>query len=491
MTLNSTIRVNPDPTCLLAIAAHSCVIIFLIVSSSFYEASSLQPDTLIYPCSCFILGLTVWVFWSWYIVTKSLFSPYILFFISALLFNGGQIILEVFNLNEKGILEANFSSATILATMFIVVIGLAVFHLGALMSAFQISVAPTQVNPQQKVANNPIKDKEISQVGWLFFSISFLPSLLILQNSIRIVLSGGYFALYQQTEATSFDAAPAVLAGFLVPSAMFILAGSRKNVKAQYLACILILLYATMNFFLGKRNVAVMPLLSFAWLWHQLIRPISKVFLGSVGAFILLIVFPLVGASRDTAGEDRLSVDVLLNTFTSINNPFVAVLSEMGGSMQTIAYTIELVPKFREFQWGADYLYALFTVVPNLFWKLHPTVDRGLAGLWLAWAVRPEFAAIGGGLGYSFIAEAYLNFGWFGAPIALGVIGFLFAKFTLWAAKSKEPDRIAAVASFTSFFLFFARAESGVMVRSLVWYSLLPYLSVCLLGWLRSKKLAR
>jgi oligosaccharide repeat unit polymerase len=431
------------------------------------------------------------VFWSWYIVTKSLFSPYILFFISALLFNGGQIILEVFNLNEKGILEEEFSSTTILATMFIVVIGLAVFHLGALMSAFQISVAPTQVSPQQKVAINRRKDKEISQVGWLFFSISFLPSLLILQKSISIVLSGGYFALYQQNDATSFDAAPAVLAAFLVPSAMFILAGSGKNVKEQYLSCILILLYATINFFLGKRNVAAMPLLCFAWLWHQLIRPISKVFLGSVGAFILLIVFPLVGASRNSGGEDRLSVDALLNTFTSINNPLVAVLSEMGGSMNTIAYTIELVPRFREFQWGAEYLYALFTLVPNLFWKLHPTVARGLPGLWLTWAVRPDFAARGGGLGYSFIAEAYLNFGWFGAPIALGVIGFLFAKFTLWAAKSKEPARMAAVASFTSFFLFFARAESGVMVRSLVWYSWLPYLSVCLLGWLRSKKLAR
>lgn len=491
MTIKITNRVNPDPTCLLAIVAHSCVIMFLMGAFLFYEQSSLQPDTLIYPCSCFLLGLTVWVFWSWYIVTKSLFSPYILFFISALLFNGGQTILEVFNLNEKGILGGLFSSETILQTMFLVVIGLALFHLGALMSSFQISVAPTPVNPQQRVANNPRKDKEISQVGWLFFSISFLPSLLILQNSISIVLSGGYFALYQQNYATSFDAAPAVLSGFLVPSAMFILAGSGKNVKEKYLTCILILLHAMSYFFLGQRNVAIMPLLSFAWLWHQLIRPISKVFLGSVGAFLLLIVFPVVGSSRNVAGEDRLSVDTLLNTFTSINNPLVAVFSEMGGSMNTIAYTIELVPKFREFQWGSEYLYALFTLVPNLFWKLHPTVARGLPGRWLVWAVKPDDAARGGGLGYSFIAEAYLNFGWFGAPIALGVIGFLFAKFTLWASKSKEPARMAAVASFTSFFLFFARAESGLIVRPLVWYSLLPYLGVCLLGWLRSKKLAR
>lgn len=488
MSLNIRNRINPNLTCLLAIAAQLFVIVFLVVSSSFYEKSSLQPDILIYPCSCLLIGLTVWVFWSWYIITKSLFSPYILFFTSALLFNGGQIILEVFNLNEQGILKGEFSSETILQTIFLVLIGLTLFHLGSLISAFQISVAPTQVNPQQKKFNNSIKDKEVSQVGWLFFSISFLPTLLILQNSIRIVLSGGYFSLYQQNEATSFDSAPAVLAGFLVPSAMFILAGSGKNVKEQYLACILILLYAMSYFFLGQRNVAVMPLLSFAWLWHQLIRPISKVFLGSFGAFLLLIILPLVGASRNSSGEDRLSVDTLLDTFTSINNPLVAILSEMGGSMNTIAYTIELVPRVREFQWGAEYLYALLTLLPNLFWKLHPTVARGVAGRWLTWAIRPDFAASGGGLGYSFIAEAYLNFGWFGSPIALGILGFLFAKLVLWAERSREPAKMAMVASFTSSFLFYARAESALMVRPLVWYSFIPLFCIFFLRWLRSKR---
>lgn len=487
MTLNRTNRFNPDLTCLLAIVVQSCVIIFLILSFSFYEDSFLQPDTLIYPSSCFLFGLAVWVFLSWYVVTKSLFSPYSLFFLSALLFNGGQIILEVFNLNEKGILEGEFSSTTILSTIFLIVIGLSLFHLGALISALKIHVDSIEVSPQQKEYNNIRRDKEISLVGWFFFSISFLPSLLILQNSMSIVLSGGYFAIYQQNEATSFDSAPAVLAGFLVPSAMFILAGSGNNFKEQYLACILILIYAMSYFFLGQRNVAVMPLLSFAWLWHKLIRPISKVFLGSVGTFLILFVFPLVGASRNSAGQDRLSIDSLLNTFTSINNPLIAVFSEMGGSMNTIAYTIELVPIVREFQWGAEYLYALLTLVPNLFWKLHPTVARGVPGRWLTWAVKPEFSARGGGLGYSFIAEAYLNFGWFGAPIALGVLGFLFAKLVLWTETSREPARMAMLASFTSSFLFYARAESALMVRPLIWYSLIPFCCVLLLRRLRSK----
>lgn len=155
----------------------------------------------------------------------------------------------------------------------------------------------------------------------------------------------------------------------------------------------------------------------------------------------------------------------------------------------TVAHTIELVPSVRNFQMGAEYFYALLTLMPNLFWKVHPTVARGIPDKWLVWEVDTEFAARGGSFGFSFIAEAYLNFGWFGAPIALGMMGLIFAKFTLWAVRSGSPARMATVASFTSFILFFPRAESALMVRSLVWYSLLPYLSVCLLGWLRSKKL--
>ncbi len=87
-------------------------------------------------------------------------------------------------------------------------------------------------------------------------------------------------------------------------------------------------------------------------------------------------------------------------------------------------------------------------------------------------------ASHGGSLGYSFIAEAYLNFGWIGAPITLGIIGFLFAKLVSWAERSGQPARLAMVACFLTFFLFFSRSEAASNIRLLVWYSLLPYLAV-------------
>ena len=488
--MNTAKAMRVDEKRLVIILAHILVCMSLVASGILYQQLNSESEPLIYPLCCFLLVLTIWCFWSWFAITKSLFSPYILFFISALIFNGGQAILEIFHGNPKGILDGEFTSNTLLNTIFIVNLGLAFFHLGALISTGESKLISPKKN-DDKTEKSLSNIKRSYQIGWALLSISFLPSLVVLKKSITTVLSGGYFALYQQDDATSFDAAPAVLAGFLVPSALFILVGSKHKIKGKILSGSVIILYAMMYFFLGQRNTAVMALLAFAWLWHQWISPIPKTLLFGVAGFLLFIVFPLVGATRNSAGADRLSIEVLLETFSSMNNPLVAAISEMGGSMNTVAYTIELVPRVRAFQMGEEYFYGFLTLIPNLFWKIHPTIARGIPDLWLAWEVEPEFAARGGTFGFSFIAEAYLNFGLFGTPIALGVMGFLFAKFTLWAVRSGEAARMATVASYTSFFLFFARAESAIVLRSLVWYSLFPYLGVCLLGWLQSNKLTR
>lgn len=136
--MNTAKTVKLDQGSLIIIMAQFCIYAILIILCILYEPLNFQIESLIYPSSCFLLLLTVWVFLSWSFITKSLFDPYILFFISALLFNGGQIILEVFSLNENGILDNKFSSETILKTISLVNIGLASFHLGALMSAVKI-----------------------------------------------------------------------------------------------------------------------------------------------------------------------------------------------------------------------------------------------------------------------------------------------------------------------------------------------------------------
>ena len=108
-----------------------------------------------------------------------------------------------------------------------------------------------------------------------------------------------------------------------------------------------------------------------------------------------------------------------------------------------------LVPESRPYDYGISYLYALTAIMPNIGWQVHPSVAHGLLSDWLIKTVDPVVARGGGGLGFSFIAEAYLNFGWFGGPVWLGVVGFILCWLFL-KADGADPARHAFAAAFLS-----------------------------------------
>ena len=157
------------------------------------------------------------------------------------------------------------------------------------------------------------------------------------------------------------------------------------------------------------------------------------------------------------------------------------MINEMGNTMRAVIFTRQLVPNDYDFQWGTTYLYSIFSVFPNLFWDIHPSQSHHL-GAWLTKIVAPEYYKIGGGLGYSFIAEAYINFGWIGVTFLNILFGYLYAMFCLWAQKQNDIAKIATVACFLIIFPMFARGESLTIMRPLIWYSFIPYLTVRVLG---------
>jgi hypothetical protein len=222
-----------------------------------------------------------------------------------------------------------------------------------------------------------------------------------------------------------------------------------------------------------------MSLVPTAWTYHRTVRRIPKTLI-LVAGLAALLLFPLVKETRDTGGRWRLSLKEQYETLTNIENPVAETFSEMGNSLVTVTHTLSLVPAVREFDGGVSYLYSLVAIVPNLGWEVHPSVAHGLLSDWLVKTVEPMVAASGGGLGYSFIAEAYLNFGWFGAPIWLGLIGYFLMRLFL-QTDTGDPARQAMVASFFSFFLVFSRGEAAIVVRGLVWYACLPYLLAAIL----------
>ena len=475
------------------------IIIVLCILGILEHQSLFDEATVIYPFCILFTVIIFWCLFSWTILTKSFFSPYILFLIAAALFNGGHIFLEVFNINPSGILNNQFSLETTIQTIFLVTLSIASLHFGALLSTTTVKPIPTKTvnnlleesttTDLSRTSSNTLLDsQDIRKVGWILLAISAVPTILLLRTSISAVATSGYVALYEATAAEG--GAIKILSAFTIPSALFLLAGSRHKPSSRRIAIVLVLIYALIYNFLGQRTNGFLPLVSLAWLWHHVIRPLPKKIFFPILFFMAFVVSPLIAEIRGGAGLERFSLSSIIEKFTSLENPIAKTLFEFGSTMQTIAYTIELVPSQKDFSMGIDYLYALFTLVPNIgFGDVHPSVARGLPSVWLSIEVTPRAVKQGIFLGYSFIAEAYLNFGWLVTPIFMAIFGFFLGKLVLWATRSGEPAKMALLASFLPSLLFFCRQESTQLVRPFVFYSVAPYLGILLLHRLRITRL--
>jgi oligosaccharide repeat unit polymerase len=428
---------------------------------------------LIYAVSVSLAALCLWIAWSWLRLRRSSFDPYILFIMAVSLFNGGRALLEAIGLSGAVTTLAGVSAGTTLKALYLVLLGLSFLHLGALAGAARHPVA---TRPWlARLSWDASSLAALRKVGWLFLAVSLVPGFYVIRANLITAFSLGYAGLFGREARTSFDAIPQVLFSCCVPGALFLLAGSSRSRFSLLVSASVVGLFSASHLVIGARAAGAMALLAFAWLYDWVFGPVRRrVWL--VLGLGLLALFPVIAAMRNMLGADRTSVAKLAESSATIGNPLVSAISEMGSSLTTVAKTLDLVPAVRNFDYGQSYAFAFLTVVPNVGWAVHPTNAHGLLADWFVRTVDPGVAARGGGFGYSCIAEAYLNFGWGGAPLALAGLGFLICRLFVWAESGAHPARLAAVASFLSFFLMFARGESGTAFRPLVWYALLPYL---------------
>ncbi|MGQ9579379.1 MAG: O-antigen polysaccharide polymerase Wzy [Armatimonadota bacterium] len=448
-------------------AVHAILLVSLLALKFPLQLGALDCDRLVYSLSVIFVAVSLWCILSWYLVSGSVFDLYSLFFLAAVVFNGGQLILEVFGLNQRGLLDGRFSSDVLAETVHLVLLCIVAMHLGAIVGV-PVSVKQSEQPRQPSVQSTEVIATRL--VGWLLFIISVVPTAIYLRACVSTVMSSGYAAIYFQGIPVGVESVWRVLSVFFVPGVFFLLAGSRGVFLNAAIATAAIVAYSLTNFFIGDRGGGGYALVGFVWLWHRCIRAFKpwKILL------VLLamgLVFPIIGNVRSIPGEHRASLSVFAEAFFSVGNPVTALITELGTTMCTVAYTLMLVPSERAFDYGTGYLRAMMTLVPSLYWTTTEAYST-----WLVWTVAPDFARMGGGLGYSFIAEAYANFGWLGSILFTFVLGYALAKLAVWVNSSYEPARQALAAAFIAFTIQYVRGESAIEVGRLFWAVMVPYL---------------
>ena len=93
----------------------------------------------------------------------------------------------------------------------------------------------------------------------------------------------------------------------------------------------------------------------------------------------MVVVFPVVRGTRDVALSERGILESGIASLVTQQNPATLTLEELGGSLSTVAYTIELAPEVRPFDYGLGYLQSALTIIPNVLGQLHPALATGHA----------------------------------------------------------------------------------------------------------------
>ncbi|THF87148.1 O-antigen polysaccharide polymerase Wzy [Deinococcus sp. KSM4-11] len=402
-------------------------------------------------------------------VTRTIWDARMLLYISLTMFNVGALIAHVFD-PAAPIVIRYFTDVQLAHAGYYLTVCLAAWTLATVLTAILI--------PRTDATATPTQLQRLRTVGMLFLLAGTVPALLELMEAVQIVRSGGYMALYQQDVVVGVGNWRAVLAVFFIPGLLFLLGSGTLTARGRRGVLLTILLYVGVRIALGHRSGALMPLIATWFLWHRLVRPIPARLTVTVGLLIFMVLLPAVAILRNTAGIVDLSPDAVITTVTGLQSPLLSTLFETGANIMPTAYTMDYIPGARTFGYGLSYLTSLWTALPSI-----GGLNPGLAGdgpyaVWLVRAVDPGVASLGGGYGFSPMAEAYANFGLVGGVIGFLAVGLLVQGLLTRFSRPTNALHVVLMAVTLSFLLLWARGESVSYVRPIVWFVLLPALYV-------------
>lgn len=187
----------------------------------------------------------------------------------------------------------------------------------------------------------------------------------------------------------------------------------------------------------GYRSQAMYPLLVAVVLFAKLGRriPIS---LAVAGLAFLLIAIPIIGQVRQLTYD---SIDLKAIENSARESRVTDGLINLGGTLGVFRTALQVVPDKVPYQHGYTYWVAIKDALPNISESMRKSERqealnnfvRGSAAIfdlppgdWMTYIISPEKFRVGHGVGFSAIAEPYVNFGYIGVLIYFVLLGGCF-----------------------------------------------------------------
>lgn len=407
---------------------------------------------------------------------KGAFHISIFFALMLFLFLQGQVLLNAFNLTTDGLLSNKFSNTDLIKGILQIHFFIAIFIIAVSLNRKECKRA-TGVECEKLIGN----DRTALRVGYVIALCALPFELYVSITKLNFALTNGYASLYQELALNSIPSSAKILSYFFMPGCFYIFFSSKSGSFHEKLSVVMISTYMIIQLLTGYRAMAIIPMLLIIYGLSEKskflqIKNNKKMkrrirLLCILTLLIIIVVFPAVRATRNSGGISNL-------TFTEIfsveNNEIFSTINDMGKSMQTVIYTQKLVPTDYPFRYGVSYLMNLTEIIPNFFWTRHPAEVYGSLGRWLTKIVDPSFYEFGGALGYSCVAEAYINFSWIGIIAVAFLLGVIITKVENCVENNSYAVSYASWVIVANYLLMYPRGELSTIVRGFFWYMLIP-----------------
>lgn len=321
---------------------------------------------------------------------------------------------------------------------------------------------------KQCIQNNGIGRKDLRLAAIIILIITCPFYLYNAIQNINATMVYGYG--YRIVEASNVVTFTGIMSSFSLSASFAYIVFRNKREKLPF-AIILILFASELIAGTRIKVFCYVVCLAYYYLLNHKIR-IKNVVLGTVGCYLGISTFSLISQNRKllACGNmwDKICalVDYILH-----NNVIIDAVWEMGITFHTSATAIQFCPSDVSHIWGYSYLYSLIYIIPNSLTKFILPVIKFTDEAFASYIVSY------GGMGSSYSAEAYYNYGWFGIiPLFLiGILWGILCSLTEQYFRSNRYFEIFVCLEIVQAFILMVRSDMVYQFRSVAWSIFLIY----------------
>jgi oligosaccharide repeat unit polymerase len=276
--------------------------------------------------------------------------------------------------------------------------------------------------------------------------------------------SGGYYRLiYSELWRLRAESDPRLfgtgITVALIGLCLMAAGSSRRQLQTTYFYTGI---WFSILFYMGFRSPAVTAALLVYAVSHKKGIKRSRWFV-AVAGLSLLVAIPVMTVIREQPLDER-----SLDSFRQVNvfdGP-----AELGESLWPLVETLN-VTKSENYRYGATYLIAIKRILPNLalHWEAPAaeTIDDLPPNLWITAIASPWSYKNYQGIGFSAVAEPYMNFGTIGVVFVFFLLGFLLVR--MEQASIRNSYGLARWALILGPLLWASRNDSTQFFRPAIW----------------------